>query len=257
MMAAEKLASAELGMHALSEVWAYWHGQLDEWTLLEDALSAACTVSAFKLAPHLLKVIVGGASPSVMDVLGRQVLLHTTGETLCEVLASAASGVISKSMESLCGSREARALRCAYGCLGLSSKGIGEYTLSRIESQLEFSLRHGGDAILLCSAYEFIRARHHPHLRHPFLIACPDAAKRDSNNHGFEEDCSWLVVPGKKSRAASLAVLNLDPLVEHSQESIRRRFLELCLLHHPDKPSGNHDVYLKVRGAYEMLMEEH
>jgi len=120
----------------------------------------------------------------------------------------------------------------------------------RIESQLDFALRHGGDALSLFSAYEYIRTRQLPELRDPL---CETGTR---NPQSFDQDCNWVMVRQAQSRAAALATLNLDPMMVHSQESIRRRYLELCLLHHPDKPCGNHNAYLQVRDAYEFLMED-
>jgi len=119
MMAAEKLASAELGLHLLCELWAYWHGNIDGWTFIEDALSSACTAASFTFGVQIVTLCVGGSSLSIMDVLAREVLLRTTGETLCVVMSEASGGMMRKAIQVVSGTRETRTLRNAYSCLGL------------------------------------------------------------------------------------------------------------------------------------------
>jgi len=251
MMAAEKLAYAELGLHFFSDLWAYWDGRIDEWTLVEDVLSSAGTVAAFTFGSTVMKLFIGG---SAMDMVVRQVVLHTTEEKLCEVMAHASAAVVGKLVEHLAGTRESRALRCAYAYLGLSPRGMSEYSTARIESQLDFALRHGGNALELWSAYEFIRSRQHPDLRDPFRqpSRTNNSARGSGTPPSSAPDHGWTIVQSEDF-ATSLEILNLDPTCEHSWVTIRSRFLELCLLHHPDKPTGDHQMYLQLRAAYELL----
>ncbi len=39
-----------------------------------------------------------------------------------------------------------------------------------------------------------------------------------------------------------------------SKEEIKKAYHKLSLIHHPDRPNGNHDMFLKIKSAYDALV---
>lgn len=54
----------------------------------------------------------------------------------------------------------------------------------------------------------------------------------------------------KKSR--SHEILQIEPPV--SESDIKKAYRKLCLVHHPDRPGGCHDEFIKINEAYNDLL---
>ena len=54
----------------------------------------------------------------------------------------------------------------------------------------------------------------------------------------------------KKSR--SHEILQIEPPVTESD--LKKAYRRLCLIHHPDRPTGNHDEFIKINEAYNELL---
>jgi DnaJ-class molecular chaperone len=49
-----------------------------------------------------------------------------------------------------------------------------------------------------------------------------------------------------------LIVLGLDPNQQHTAEEVKKKYRELCFIHHPDK-GGDPEMFKKINMAYEMI----
>ena len=76
----------------------------------------------------------------------------------------------------------------------------------------------------------------------------------DSNYHSNpfqdENEDEFIVHPMKRSN--SFEVLGVDE--DASKDDIKKAFRQKALIHHPDKPNGNKEKFIKLREAYEDLI---
>jgi len=165
-------------------------------------------------------------------------LLDAAGPSFAALLSGA---LIRAAGQRLSGGQKAKALRCAYASLGLSPIGASRYSRPEIECQLEWTLRQARtDALRVWAAYEYIRENQHPALTNPWVAP-----------RGVATDCAETM-----DVTSACCRLHLDPSSPHSQPDLRRRYLQLALICHPDKPDGDHDTYVELHAAYTFLCEQ-
>jgi len=118
------------------------------------------------------------------------------------------------------------------------------YAPEEIEAQLAWMLQQPGAAehtLRLWAAYAYVKEHQHPSLRDPWSQPArpPLEDPRDDD--------------GDLDVSSACQALNLDPDVLHTAEDLRKRYLQLLLVHHPDKPTGSPAAFLRLRAAYELL----
>jgi len=222
-------ACLELVGQLAVEAQSYAAGEIDGHTLIEDILVASgstaafalgrCISAAFMVDDHWARIMADQLGPCCAALL-MGVLLRTAGRELS-------------------GGPRMCALRNAYSSLGLSPSGAIAYGTNEIEAQLEWRLRKNvsqKEALLLWAAYAYIREHQHPELADPW--------------HHVGQALGTRAILDNQ---AACEVLRLDPSSSFTAGDLRRQYLRLSLVHHPDKPSGDHQTYLDLHGAYEHL----
>ncbi len=56
----------------------------------------------------------------------------------------------------------------------------------------------------------------------------------------------------KLKKSSSHEILQIQPPI--SEADIKKAYRKLCLVHHPDRPNGNHDEFIKINNAYNELL---
>jgi DnaJ-domain-containing protein 1 len=56
----------------------------------------------------------------------------------------------------------------------------------------------------------------------------------------------------KMKKSSSHEILQIEPPV--TQDDIKKAYRKLCLVHHPDRPTGCHDEFIKINNAYNELV---
>jgi len=56
----------------------------------------------------------------------------------------------------------------------------------------------------------------------------------------------------KLKKSSSHEILQIEPPV--TQDDIKKAYRKLCLIHHPDRPTGCHDEFIKINNAYNELL---
>jgi len=223
-------ACIELMGQLAAESRSYATGEVDGRTLTEDILVASGSAAAFALGRYTSAIFAVGDGFAALaaDQLG-----PSCAAFLMSILLRSAGQEIQ-------GGARMRGLRNAYASLGLSPKGCLTYTPAEIEAQLDFRLRRPGrterTTLRLWAAYAYIREHQHPELIDPW----------HQINDVWEGSVD-LNYPG------ACEALEMDPDNAFTAQELRRRYLKLSLMHHPDRPTGDHDTYLKLHAAYELL----
>jgi len=131
-----------------------------------------------------------------------------------------------------------RVLHCAYQTLQLSPEGIGSYSPEYLERHLAFLLDERPlEAVQFLAAYMIIQEMQFETLQDPFA----EVDETDSQDESDGEE-AW-------TDQAALSVLGFPADANPTPQEIRRRWLKLCLQHHPDK-GGSAEEFQRLSGAH-------
>lgn len=225
-------ACLELTGQLVAEARAYATGEIDERTFAEDILVSSGSAAAFAVSRCVSAALCGSEHWAFM-------LADHLGPSCAALLMGILLRAVGRELN---GGQKARALKNAYASLGLSPAGADKYTAAEIEAQLKYGLTKtvptDRELLRYWAAYAYIREHQHPELADPWqhLSASP------------------AVGAPLLDRRAACHELHLNPEVPHTAVELRRRYLQLSLVHHPDKPTGSHQSYLRLHGAYEHLL---
>lgn len=248
MSLVQAMAYLDLISQIATDAADYHSGYIDEWTLTEQIAGASTAFAAFAVAEQWASSFRLAAGPFKLTAsyLTQSVLLDVCAQMLEDCaskgLVSINDHLLKMFSEHIQGGRSVRGLRCAYASLGLNPDGYLDYSLEQIELQIDWMLSQQGNPLKLWSAYEYIRTHQRPELRDPWE---PGTTNQESESN------ATLSEPLNKAEA--LKILGLDSDIVYDDATIRRQFLQLCLVHHPDKATGDHSSYLQLRAAYDCV----
>lgn len=224
-------ACFELAYRLAMELRSYAAGEVDGRTLTEDIFIASGSAAAFALGRYATAIV------SVGEGFFANFMVEQLGPSSAAFLVSL---LLRAAGQEIQGGPRMRALRNAYASLGLSPSGTLTYTPKEIETQLEYRLRRPGRdermTVRLWAAYAYIREHQHPELADPWQHV-RDACDGTSNIN-YPSACE---------------AMQLDPEQPFTSAELRRCYLRLSLMHHPDRPTGDHETYLRLHAAYELL----
>lgn len=223
-------ACLELMVQLAAQLRSYTSGEIDGRTLAEDALVASGSAATFALGRYTSSIFAVGEGFAA--VMGEQF-----GPSFAAFLMSI---LLRSAGQEMNGGTRMRALRNAYASLGLNSKGVLTYSPQEIETQLESRLRRPNrterNTLRWWAAYAYIREHQHPELKDPWRHV--NDIWSGATDINYDKAC---------------AILNMNPDSTFTKADLRRRYLQLSLMHHPDRPTGDHQAYLRLHAAYDLL----
>ena len=83
----------------------------------------------------------------------------------------------------------------------------------------------------------------------PIYFGCCDCYIHGQRLRRDEQQWSPPVLPIRRSN--SHEILQIEPPI--TLESVKKAYHKLCKVYHPDKPTGNHEQFIKIKNAYNEL----